>query len=81
MRNNYNDFWESIDFGIETVIVDNTNISHGEYDKYKRYAENRGYIVSFVTMPMVSPEVAAERNKHGWPEEDIKRMMKRWNKM
>mmetsp|Transcript_12638 Transcript_12638/g.11186 ORF Transcript_12638/g.11186 Transcript_12638/m.11186 type:complete len:142 (+) Transcript_12638:32-457(+) len=78
---NYSAFVQSIEDGQETVIVDNTNTQEFEYKKYATYATEAGYVVSYVTIPFISAEEAAERNTHGVPAEAIERMMKRWKKM
>ena len=80
-KKNFEAFWQSIDEGVEKVIVDNTNTQRFEYEKYQEYAQEHGYAVSFVTLPLIPASVAAERNQHGVPKEAIERMIKRWNKM
>ena len=90
---NYDDFCSSkywflwlygnvgVDGGIETVIVDNTNISYKEFSKYQHYATDAGYVVSIVSMPLISVETSMARNKHGVPEDAVRNMIRRWKKI
>uniref|UniRef100_A0A7S3JIW3 ATP-binding protein n=1 Tax=Euplotes harpa TaxID=151035 RepID=A0A7S3JIW3_9SPIT len=78
---NYQAFCTSIDEGTECVIVDNINLTDKEYKKYQNYATKKGYIVSFVILPMIPASVAAERNTHSCPESEIAQIIKKWKKM
>uniref|UniRef100_A0A7S3N2P0 ATP-binding protein n=1 Tax=Euplotes harpa TaxID=151035 RepID=A0A7S3N2P0_9SPIT len=80
-KKNFQAFCKSIDEGVESVIVDNTNTTEREYKRYQEYATEHGYVVSFVVIPHIPASVAAARNSHGVPEEAIKNMLKRWWKM
>jgi hypothetical protein len=75
---NFKSFRESCELDIPIVICDNTNLRRKEWKKYAACGDNRGYIVAFVEMPLPNPQVAAERNSHGVPLADIKRMIKNW---
>ena len=46
----YDKFKEDIDFGYERVVVSNTNTKQSEFMKYKKYAEENGYIVFVLTV-------------------------------
>lgn len=75
---NYKSFRASCENDIPIVICDNTNLTKKEWKKYASCARNLGYIVSIISMPIPSAGVAAERNTHGVPVKDIKRMISRW---
>ena len=77
---NFDDFKSSIKNGQEKVIVDNTNITEREYKRYAEYAQEHGYIVSYVVMPHIPAKVAAERNLHQCSEEIIVNMLRKWKK-
>jgi len=75
---NFKSFRESCELEIPIVICDNTNLVRKEWKKYAACADNRGYAVVFVEMPLPDPKVAAERNSHGVPLADIERMIRKW---
>jgi predicted kinase len=62
------------------VVVDNTNISHWEYENYMFLAELHGYEVEIVEIPFEAEkaEVYYERNTHGVPLEVIERMVENY---
>lgn len=70
-------FKTCIDLNVD-VIVDNTNLSKREYQKYVDYARLHGYNVFTLTVDSLhTDEQLAERNIHGVPVESIKRMRER----
>lgn len=75
---NFQSFKKSCESRISTVICDNTNLIRKEWKAFAACANNLGYIVSFVEMPLPDPVVAAKRNTHGVPLESIERMIARW---
>ena len=58
---------------VSCVVVDNTNTKRADMRQYVVEANNRGYDVNIVAIT-VDPEVAAQRNVHGVPNETIKKM-------
>jgi tRNA uridine 5-carbamoylmethylation protein Kti12 len=75
---NYKAFRDSVDLGIPLVIVDNTNTTRREWNKYQNYAEGAGYWVSFHVMPHPTVSEAKERNTHNVPGDVIKKMIQRF---
>jgi tRNA uridine 5-carbamoylmethylation protein Kti12 len=75
---NYRNFVESIELGIKCVIVDNTNTTAWEYEKYEKFARKAGYIVSVMKMPVPTIEESMSRNTHGLSRDVIEKMIKRW---
>jgi predicted kinase len=71
-------FKSALDSGEPAVIVDNTHTRKWEYEKYVDAAREAGYRVEIVEIPHIDPELAAERNTHGVPQEAIERMLDRW---
>lgn len=73
--------WRSFVEGINlklNIIVDNTNTTKKEYERYVDYAKNNGYIVSIVTVDtLLSDEELAKRNTHGVPALTISKMRTR----
>lgn len=76
---NYCEFVDSLRQKIPVVVVDNTNSTLWEWQKYAASAVRFGYGVKVVEMPHIDPVLAAQRNTHGVPEESIRRMLKRWD--
>ena len=75
---NYNAFLTSLSRGVGLIVVDNTNLSRKEYQKYINAAENSGYKVIIYNMPLVDPEILAKRNVHGVPLDKIKLMFDKY---
>lgn len=75
---NYKAFRDSVDAGIPVVIVDNTNTTEAEYAKYRNYAEDMGYWVSYIVMPHPTLNEALSRNEHNVPADAIQKMIKRF---
>ncbi len=75
---NYKAFKESLERGIPLVIVDNTNTTSSEFDKYRKHAESLGYWVTFMVQPHPTVGEAAERNVHQVPSDVIKKMINRF---
>ena len=75
---NYTSFVSSLSRGVKLVVVDNTNLSAWEYQRYAESAKNCGYTVQIVNMPILPPEILAERNVHGVPLDSIKRMVNKY---
>lgn len=75
---NFAAFCESLEQGVPTVICDNTNVQHWQFDRYVDAAKKAGYSVEIVTMPHLDPEVAAKRTIHGVPVDTIRKMMGQW---
>jgi predicted kinase len=66
-------FTEALNMNKPLVVVDNTNLSTGEMRKYVETAQSRGYEVEILTIKC-DPEVAAARNAHSVPRENILKM-------
>lgn len=75
---NFQAFKDSLEGGIPLVIVDNTNTTRKEYQKYITVAEAAGYLVSLMVLPHPSLGIAAKRNTHNVPSDVIKKMLDRW---
>jgi predicted kinase len=71
-------FTDSLQEGIQLIIIDNTNTQRWEYEKYVDHAQAAGYEVEIIAMPFIDPELAAKRNVHGVPLDVIKKMQARW---
>lgn len=71
-------FEKSLKAGIEFVICDNTNTTKYEYGSYVKIAQDAGYIVSIVTLPLPDIDTSVARNVHNVPKEAIEKMIKRW---
>jgi NEDD4-binding protein 2 len=72
-------FVEALKRRLKTVVVDNTNTRKSEYEFYVHAAEEHGYQVSVVSVKTDATDAElAKRNKHGCPEETIRRMRERW---
>lgn len=57
-----------------TVVIDNTNTNQGHANWAGYLALNYGYEVYFVFMPLISVELAYERNVHNVPIETLENM-------
>jgi len=75
---NFSAFQRSLQEGVETVVLDNTNTQHWEYQEYVKLAEKMGYEVEIVCVPHIDTVLAAQRNTHGVPEASIRKMLARW---
>jgi tRNA uridine 5-carbamoylmethylation protein Kti12 len=75
---NFANFCQSLDLGVDVVICDNTNITKRDYQRYIDAANNAGYLVVMVVMPHPNLETAANRNSHGVSLEVIRSMFERW---
>ena len=75
---NFAEFSKSIDAGIGVVVVDHTNVWEWEIQKYSDYATQNNYIVSIVTLPHITAEVAASRTSHGLTQKKIDGIMSIW---
>lgn len=64
--------------GVDTIIIDNTNIKHWEMRAYARIAQDNGYEVEFVesNSPWARDAMeCARRNRHGVPLDKIIQML------
>ena len=73
-------FDEALRRGDPIVVVDNTNTTQWEYQKYVDKANRAGYTVDFdvVGSGGVDVPTLATRNTHGVPEDKIQKMVQRW---
>ena len=64
----------------QIAIIDNTNVQQWEYQPYIEAAEEAGWDVQIITLDWNEHDIPlyAKRNKHGVPEEAIRRMADRW---
>jgi|TARA_A100001391_G_scaffold189928_1_gene161823 tRNA uridine 5-carbamoylmethylation protein Kti12 len=64
----------------QIAIIDNTNVRHWEYEPYVAAAKEAGWDVQIITLDWDENDIPlyAKRNKHGVPEEAIRRMADRW---
>lgn len=69
-------FQECLNVKIPLIVVDNTNLQAREYGPYVQKALEAGYEVEIRTLT-VEPAVAAARNIHGVPAEQVQRMASR----
>lgn len=62
------------------AIIDNTNVRHSDYAPYAKAAKKAGWDVQIITLDWDENDIPlyAMRNKHGVPEEAIRRMADRW---
>jgi tRNA uridine 5-carbamoylmethylation protein Kti12 len=62
------------------AIIDNTNTQNWEYEPYAKAAKEAGWDVQIITLDWNEHDIPlyAKRNKHGVPEEAIRRMADRW---
>lgn len=74
-------FFLSLTEGIETIVVDNTNVSIWEFNNYITQAKYFGYdvVIRSITPDSVCDAMLyAARNKHGVPEKAVLAMFHRW---
>tara|TARA_A100001037_G_scaffold282506_1_gene287159 strand:+ start:13365 stop:13832 length:468 start_codon:yes stop_codon:yes gene_type:complete len=66
----------------QIAVIDNTNTQHWEYEPYVAAAKEAGWDVQIITLDWDENDIPlyAKRNKHGVPEEAIRRMADRWQK-
>lgn len=72
---------ESVNEGVDIVIVDNTNLTSGEIRPYAEIAKEFDYIIQFMepdTEWKDNIEVLKEKNVHGVPQESYDRMLRRY---
>ena len=72
---NFKAFCADIEAGHPLVILDNTNTCKWEFEKYKKVAQEHGYIISIVENLHPTIEESMARNTHGVPAEAIQRMV------
>lgn len=71
-------FCKYIDENRPDVLLDNTNTTKKEYQRYVDYAKEHGYNVVILTVETdLTDEELAKRNVHGVPVETIRRMRER----
>lgn len=63
-------FLEACQTGIDTIIVDNTNLRLWEISPYRTIALLHGYDVRILRV-CCEPKIAASRNNHGVPEKSV----------
>ena len=66
---NLENFKASLEAGIDTVVCDNTNTSHWEYEKYLKAAREAGYAVQAVVFEPGPIDVHEKRNTHNVPRD------------
>lgn len=75
-RLNEQAFMESVDKGIETIIVDNTNINPRAMRLYIDYAKKHDYSVMVKLIYPYNIEECVKRNVHNVPEQTVRSMAK-----
>ena len=78
-QKNFKNSCISMDKGIESVYIDNTNLKPWEPKKYVEYGISKGYDVKIHTIHPegFTPEMSFERNVHGVPKNVIDGMFKK----
>lgn len=72
-------FVEALEKQISRVVVDNTNITKDWYKFYEDTAKSLGYQVAVLCVHTdLTDAQLAKRNKHGCPEQTIKKMRERF---
>ena len=72
--------------GTDTVVIDNTNTQHWEYELYELFAYAMNYKVAIVNMhkgqapPQCMWQTYEDRNIHGVPYDAIAKMAQRWER-
>lgn len=74
---NFNEFSNSTK---SLLIVDNTNLTRGEYYKYLINAKNRGYITIILNMPIMKADQLLQSSTHISDMKVISSMITRFNK-
>lgn len=77
---NFQAFLKSMSEEKPIVVVDNTNIKRGHFEKYINAAKEAGYVVREISLSTPDLKDAVERNTHGVSQEIIKRMMDEYEK-
>jgi predicted kinase len=70
-------FLKALRDGVETIVVDNTNIKHWQFESYVLAAEIAGYdvrVVSIVGFTVEDIKMCARRNVHGTPIDVVAKM-------
>jgi hypothetical protein len=78
---NFSAFRDSLNKGIHTIIVDNTNILRRYFENYEGAAEEQGYEVKIEVVGEFTRSAAAlyaSRNVHGVPYEKVMQMLEQW---
>lgn len=70
-------FLDSLKNSSPLVVVDNTNTQLWEFKTYIDVAKEHQYKISVIRI-VIDPKKAAERNRHGVPEEAVVRMSSRF---
>jgi predicted kinase len=68
-------FLEGCQAGIDTIIVDNTNMKLWEMAPYRTIGMLYGYFIRYISLTC-DPQIAQERNKHGVPLHVIQNQVK-----
>ena len=68
----FNDFKISVNNNDGNIIVSNTSCATWEYEKYKQYAESKGFRVFVITMSQQF------KNIHGVPDEKVESMKRKF---
>jgi len=75
---NFKAFQQSVDNGVEVIVVDNVNSKHWHFIHYLEYAERKGCNVAIVSIPHPPARLAAERNTHAVPLYAIEKLIREW---
>jgi predicted kinase len=70
-------FFDAVESSQALVVVDNTNTQLWEFKTYIDVAKEHQYKISVIRI-VIDPKKAAERNRHGVPEEVVVRMSSRF---
>lgn len=70
-------FCECIEGAFTTIVVDNTNTTLNEVDRYLQTGINNGYKVTVLNFE-ISPELSFQRNTHNVPKDVIAKMHQRF---
>lgn len=70
-------FKAAIEDRLPEIVIDNTNISNKEMERYAELGALNGYEIQVIAFRFTSPETAASRNVHGVPGEKVLDMYKR----
>ena len=72
-------FVQALEANTRWVIVDNCNVKMADYQFYLDTAKQYHYKVTVLAVQSGATDAElAKRNKHGCPEETIRRMRERW---
>lgn len=70
-------FLKALKNGVESIVVDNTNIKHWQFENYVLAAELAGYevrVVSITGFTIADIKMCAKRNAHGTPLDVVAKM-------